>query len=70
MMKRTEDIVHMDLNFLPLKSYVNIVEGNALRIDWNEVVPKEKLSYIMGIICSSLMTVNNVSIEADNPLVA
>ena len=48
MMKRTEDIVHMDLNFLPLKSYVNIVEGNALRIDWNEVVPKEKLSYIMG----------------------
>ena len=48
MMKRTEDIVHMELNFLPLKSYVNIVEGNALRIDWNEVVPKEKLNYIMG----------------------
>ena len=39
MMKRTEDIVHMSLDFLPLKSYVNIVEGNALRIDWNDVVP-------------------------------
>ena len=48
MMKRTEDIVHMSLDFLPLKSYVNIVEGNALRLDWNEVVPKEELSYIMG----------------------
>ena len=48
MMKRTEDIVHMSLDFLPLKSYVNIVEGNALRIDWNDVVPARELSYIMG----------------------
>ena len=48
MMKATEDIVHIDLDFLPLKSYANIVEGNALRIDWNSVVPKEKLNYIMG----------------------
>ncbi len=48
MMKRTEDIVHMSLDFLPLKSYVNIVEGNALRIDWNDVVPAQELSYIMG----------------------
>ena len=48
MMKATEDIVHMDLDFLPLKSYVNIVEGNALRVDWESVVPKDELSYIMG----------------------
>ena len=48
MMKETEDIVHMDLDFLPLKSYANIVEANALRIDWNTVIPKEKLNYIMG----------------------
>ncbi|MBQ7265308.1 MAG: class I SAM-dependent DNA methyltransferase [Firmicutes bacterium] len=48
MMKETEDIVHMDLDFLPLKSYANITEGNALRMDWEEVVPKEELSYIMG----------------------
>ncbi len=48
MMKETEDIVHMEINFLPLKSYANIVEGNALRIDWNDVVPREKLNYIMG----------------------
>ena len=48
MMKATEDVVHMTLDFLPLKSYANIVEGNALRLDWKSVVPKDKLDYIMG----------------------
>ncbi|MBQ8845325.1 MAG: class I SAM-dependent DNA methyltransferase [Clostridia bacterium] len=48
MMKETEMIVNRQLEFFPLKSYANIVEANALRIDWNEVVPKDKLSYIMG----------------------
>ena len=48
MMKETEDIVHMSLDFLPLKSYANITEGNALRIDWESVVPKNELHYIMG----------------------
>ena len=48
MMKETEDIVHMSLDFLPLKSYANIVEGNALRLDWESVVPKHELNYIMG----------------------
>ena len=48
MMKKTEDIVHMDLDFLPLKTYANIVESNALRINWEDIIPKEKLNYIMG----------------------
>lgn len=48
MMKETEDVVHMSLDFLPLKTYANITEGNALRVDWETVVPKYKLSYIMG----------------------
>ena len=48
MMKETEAIISIPLNFLPLKSYTNIVEGNALRIDWETVVPKKELSYIMG----------------------
>lgn len=48
MMQETEEIVEHDLDFLPLKSYANIVEGNSLRIDWESVVPKDKLSYIMG----------------------
>ena len=48
MLKETEEIVHMHMDFLPLTSYANILEGNALRIDWEDVVPKEKLNYIMG----------------------
>ncbi len=48
MMKETEIIAHINLDFLPLKSYANIVEGNALRTDWEAVVPKDKLNYIMG----------------------
>ena len=48
MMKETEEIVHVQLDFLPLKSYANIVEANALRLDWESVVPKNKLNYIMG----------------------
>ncbi len=48
MMKQTEDIIHTSLDFLPLKSYANIVEGNALKTDWNEVVSKYELNYIMG----------------------
>ena len=48
MMHETEEILNTNLDFLPLKSYANIVEGNALRIDWESVVPKDKLNYIMG----------------------
>ena len=48
MMQETESLMQIDLDFLPLKSYANIVEGNALRIDWESVVPKDRLSYIMG----------------------
>ena len=48
MMKETEEIVRLHLEFLPLTSYANIVEGNALWVDWETVVPKDKLNYIMG----------------------
>ena len=33
---------------LPLKKSAHIVHGNALRIDWESVVSKNKLSYILG----------------------
>ena len=48
MIKETEEIVRFVIDFLPLKTYANIVEGNALRLDWEAVVPKSKLNYIMG----------------------
>lgn len=47
-MKATEEVVNMNFDFLPLKSYANIVEGNALQLNWESVVPKDKLNYIMG----------------------
>ena len=48
MMAETEKIVTFEDNFLPLKSYSNIHEGNALRTDWETVVPKSYLTYIIG----------------------
>ena len=48
MMQETEDIVRHELDFLPLKTNAHIVEGNALRLNWESVVPKAQLSYIMG----------------------
>ena len=48
MMQATDEIVGFNLDPLPLKTYTNIHEGNALRMDWNEVIPASELNYIMG----------------------
>ncbi len=48
MLAETERIISHDLEFLPLKSFPNIHEANALRTDWSTIVPKENLNYIMG----------------------
>ena len=59
MMKETSKILVIDLDFLPLKTNANIVEGNALLIDWESVIDKNKLNYIMGnppFVGASMMT--------------
>ena len=48
MLAETERIVQRDIDFLPLKTYPNIVEGNALQLDWEPVIPRDQLNYIMG----------------------
>lgn len=48
MLHETERIVQREIEFLPLKNYSNIHEGNALRTDWQQVCPSTQLSYIMG----------------------
>ena len=48
MLKETENILLMNLDFLPLKTNANIIEENALQINWEDVVPKNKLSFMMG----------------------
>ena len=48
MIAETERIIKHDIDYLPLKSNANIHEANALRIDWESVVPKDRLDYIIG----------------------
>jgi len=37
MLRETEKIIRRDIDFLPLKSYNNIREGNALRMEWDVI---------------------------------
>ena len=46
MIQETQEIIHHDLDFLPLKSYSNIHEGNALQLDWKSICPEP--NYIIG----------------------
>ena len=48
MLQETARLVQFTIEPLPLKAYHNIHEGNALRVDWSEVIAPEKLHYIMG----------------------
>lgn len=48
MLAKTEEIVGHTIDFLPLRSYTNIHEGNALRMEWNDIVPSSEVNYIMG----------------------
>ena len=47
-MRETEDVIHAPMDFFPLKEYKGIAEKNALRVDWKDYVPVERLSYIIG----------------------
>ena len=48
MFEKTRAITFMKEDFLPLKTYTNIVEGNALRLNWNDIIPNTQCNYIMG----------------------
>ncbi len=48
MLQETNSITNSATSFLPLDNYTNIIEGNALRVDWNSVISKYELTYIMG----------------------
>ena len=48
MLHETENLLGKRIAFLPLKTSANIHEGNALRTDWESIVPKNELSYILG----------------------
>ena len=48
MLQETARIASFAMDTLPLKAYHNIHEGNALRLDWSEVIAPDRLNYIMG----------------------
>ena len=48
MLQETARLVQFTIEPLPLKAYHNIHEGNALRLDWSDVIAPDRLHYIMG----------------------
>ena len=59
MLQETEDIIHTNIEFLPIKNDAKIVEGNALKLNWNSVIDGRDLDYIIGnppFIGARLMT--------------
>lgn len=48
MLKETEDIIHTYLDFLPIKSDSEIIEGNALTMNWNDLINITELNFVMG----------------------
>lgn len=51
MFQETKNIIYNPSglkDILPLETYENIVEGNALITDWNKVLPNTECNYIMG----------------------
>ncbi len=46
MLSETEQIINHDIDFLPLKSYTNIREGNALRMDWDVIEVADEIPTI------------------------
>ena len=48
--EETENIILINLDFLPLKTNANIVEANALRIDWNDVIDRCKIVIFVDTI--------------------
>lgn len=44
----TDMLLDVSAEDFPLRDSANIVEANALRIDWNDVLPASECSYIMG----------------------
>lgn len=68
MIKKTEDIVQTNIEFLPLTTNAYIVEGNALTTDWSEVISVNELNYIMGN--PPFVGANNVSKAQKNELLS
>src|SRR5690625_4081978 len=48
MFEETQNLIYSNVDFLPLESYTNIIEGNALEMNWHDIIDKRDLDYIIG----------------------
>ncbi|MEB5694541.1 N-6 DNA methylase [Staphylococcus epidermidis] len=48
MMEETKNIIYSNEDFLPLKSYTNVIEGNAIEIEWKNLSKSKTFDYILG----------------------
>lgn len=48
MAQQTQNIIHKQFKLLPLRSNPNIIEANALEINWNNLINANKLNYIIS----------------------
>lgn len=70
MLRETEKIIRRDIDFLPLKPYHNIREGNALRMDWDVIevssdIPTIHANNVHLIIEPEPMTASEPVVEYD-----
>ena len=63
MMAETEKILGMNLDFLPLKTNANIVEGNALRMDWMTLADEPQPDYFVADKLNVYMVHDNTPFE-------
>ena len=76
MLAETERIVQHDIDFLPLKSYANIREGNALRMDWKtlsiprkfEAIYTEQLNVYKTDDLTPIEVVSEPIVSFDSPM--
>src|SRR5699024_6982169 len=47
MFEETQSIIYSNMEFLPLESYTNIVEGNELEMNWHDIIDTTEFVYII-----------------------
>lgn len=67
MLAETERIIHQDLDFLPLKSYTNIREGNALLMDWDVIETKTGVPTIYAENVHLILEPERTTVSEDTP---
>jgi hypothetical protein len=48
MNQQASEIFGQPIDRLPLRSSPHIVQGNALRMDWNTILPREQCAFVLG----------------------